>query len=400
MPSPPAPVRLRSRASAALWLGTVAAYAAMYVTQPFLPVLSAEFGVAPAAAGLTVSALVLAIAGGSLVAGPLSDAAGRKAVMVGAMALLVLPTLGCALAGSFPQLLALRAAQGLLIPGVTAVSVAWAGEHYAPGDLRAAVGGVIAASVAGGLLGRLAGGLAAEHWGWRSAFLVSAGVTAIGAAGMALELPRGAGGRRAWRGALAGMVRHLGDRRLAGGFLLAFWMFFGFVAVFTYLPYRLAGAPWHLSTDAIAAVYAVYLAGVVVSPAAGRLASRLPAERLMAGGLAVAAAGVAVTLAPSLVAVAAGLVVLVVGTFTAQALGPSWVNLAARDAKGGAGALYLASYYAGGTLGSFLPGLAWSRWGWPGVAAVSGGAFAAGLAAVVVLCRPVSPRAAPTRDRA
>jgi YNFM family putative membrane transporter len=320
--------------------------------------------------------------------------------MVGAIALLVLPTLGCALAGSFPQLLALRAAQGLLIPGVTAVSVAWAGEHYAPRDLRAAVGGVIAASVAGGLLGRLVGGLAAQHWGWRSAFLVSAGVTALGAAGMALELPGGAGGRRAWRGALAGMVRHLGDRRLAGGFLLAFWMFFGFVAVFTYLPYRLAGAPWHLSTDAIAAVYAVYLAGVVVSPAAGRLASRLPAERLMAGGLAVAAAGVAVTLAPSLVAVAAGLVVLVVGTFTAQALGPSWVNLAARDAKGGAGALYLASYYAGGTLGSFLPGLAWSRWGWPGVAAVSGGAFAAGLAAVVVLCRPISPRAAPTRDRA
>jgi YNFM family putative membrane transporter len=379
MSSPPAPVRLRSRASAALWLGTVAAYAAMYVTQPFLPVLSAEFGVAPAAAGLTVSALVLAIAGGSLVAGPLSDAAGRKAVMVGAIALLVLPPLGCALAGSFPQLLALRAAQGLLIPGVTAVSVAWAGEHYAPRDLRAAVGGVIAASVAGGLLGRLVGGLAAQHWGWRSAFLVSAGLTVLGA---------------------AGMVRHLGDRRLAGGFLLAFWMFFGFVAVFTYLPYRLAGAPWHLSTDAIAAVYAVYLAGVVVSPAAGRLASRLPAERLMAGGLAVAAAGVAVTLAPSLVAVAAGLVVLVVGTFTAQALGPSWVNLAARDAKGGAGALYLASYYAGGTLGSFLPGLAWSRWGWPGVAAVSGGAFAAGLAAVVVLCRPISPRAAPTRDRA
>jgi YNFM family putative membrane transporter len=398
MPSSPAPVALWSRASAALWLGTVAAYAAMYLPQPFLPVLSAEFGVAPAAAGLTVSALVLAIAAGSLVAGPLSDAAGRKAVMVGAIALLVLPTLGCALAGSFPELLALRALQGLFIPGVTAVSVAWAGEHYAPRDLRAAVGGVIAASVTGGLLGRLVGGLSAQHGGWRSAFLVSAGITALGAAGMALELPGGRSGRGAWRGALAGMLRHLGDRRLVGGFLLAFWMFFGFVAVFTYLPYRLAAAPWRLSSDAISAVYAVYLAGVVVSPAAGRLASRIAPERLMAGGLAVAAAGVAVTLAPTLGAIVAGLALLVVGTFTAQAIGPSWVNLAARGAKGGAGALYLASYYVGGTLGSFLPGLAWPRWGWPGIAAASGGALAAGLAAVVFLCRPVSPRAAPTTD--
>jgi YNFM family putative membrane transporter len=127
MPPPPAPAALRSRASAALWLGTVAAYAAMYVPQPFLPVLTAEFGVAPATAGLTVSALVLAIAAGSLVAGPLSDAAGRKAVMVGSMALLVVPTAGCALAATFPQLVALRAAQGLLVPGVTAVAVAWAG---------------------------------------------------------------------------------------------------------------------------------------------------------------------------------------------------------------------------------------------------------------------------------
>lgn len=387
-----APVRLRSRATAALYLATVATYAAMYVTQPLLPLLSRTFGVGPATAGLSVSAVVLAIAGGSLVAGPLSDAAGRKAVMVGSSALLLVPTLACALATGFPTLVAARALQGLLIPGVTAVSVAWAGEHYAPRDLRAAVGGLIAASVAGGLLGRVASGVVAEHAGWRAPFVLSAAVTALGAAGMALELPARASASGAWRpalrGAVRGMLRHLGDGRLAGGFLLAFFMFFGFIAVFTYLPYRLAGPPWHLSTDAIASVYVVYLAGVVVSPLAGRMASRVAPERLMSAGLWVAAAGVALTLAPSLPVVAAGLVVVVVGTFTAQALGPSWVNLAAREAKGGAGALYLAFYYAGGTLGSFLPGLAWSRWAWPGVAAASGGAFLLGVAAVGILCRP------------
>ena len=86
-------VALRSRATGALCPGTVAAYAAMYVTQPLLPVLSAEFHVPPATAGLSVSAVVLAIAAGSFLAGPLSDALGRKAVMVGSLALLVLPTL-------------------------------------------------------------------------------------------------------------------------------------------------------------------------------------------------------------------------------------------------------------------------------------------------------------------
>jgi YNFM family putative membrane transporter len=388
-------VPLRSRATGALCAGTIAAYAAMYVTQPLLPLLSAEFRVAPATAGLTVSAVVLAIAAGSFVAGPLSDAVGRKRVMVGALVLLLLPTLGCAAARTFPELVFLRAVQGLLIPGVTAVAVAWAGDHYAPSQLRTSVGAVIAASVAGGLLGRVASGFAAERGGWRTAFLVSAVVTAAGAAGMWLELPRGAPARAPWRGAFAGMVRHLGDRRLLGGFALAFCLFFGFIAVFTYLPYRLAAAPFRLSTDAISSAYLVYLAGIVVSPLAGRLAARVAPERLMLVGLALSAAGVAVTLSDSLPVLVAGLLVLVVGMFTAQALGPSWVNEAATQAKGGANALYLAFYYAGGTLGSWLPGLAWERWGWPGVAASSAAAIGAGAVAVGTLCRPARPASQP-----
>jgi len=388
-------VALGSRATGALCAGTVAAYAAMYVTQPLLPMLSAEFAIPPATAGLSVSAVVLAIAAGSFLAGPLSDALGRKAVMVGSLALLVLPTLACAMARTFPELVALRAVQGLLIPGVTAVAVAWAGDHYAPGQLRAAVGAVIAASVAGGLLGRVASGLVAEQGGWRSAFLFSAVVTAAGAAGMGLELPRGGAAGPPWRGALGGMVRHLRDRRLLGGFALAFCLFFAFIAVFTYLPYRLAAPPFRLSTDAIASAYGVYVAGIVVSPVAGRLAARVAPERLMLAGLALSAVGVAVTLSGSLVVLVAGLLVLVVGMFTAQALGPSWVNENARDAKGGANALYLAFYYLGGTLGSWLPGLAWQRWGWPGVAACSLLALCAAALAVSLLCRrEAAPRPA------
>jgi YNFM family putative membrane transporter len=190
------------------------------------------------------------------------------------------------------------------------------------------------------------------------------------------------------------MLRHLGDRRLLGGFALAFCLFFAFIAVFTYLPYRLAAAPFRLSTDAIASAYLVYLAGIVVSPLAGRLAARIAPERLMLAGLAVSAAGVGVTLAGSLPAIVAGLLVLVVGMFTAQAIGPSWVNEAAREAKGGANALYLAFYYVGGTLGSWLPGLAWQRWGWAGVVAASLSALGAAAIAVLVLCRPEPVREA------
>jgi YNFM family putative membrane transporter len=77
--------------------------------------------------------------------------------------------------------------------------------------------------------------------------------------------------------------------------------------------------------------------------------------------------------------IVASLFVLCTGMFTAQAVAPALVNSLAARAKGGAAALYLVSYYAGGTLGGVLPGLAWQTVGWPGVVAICLGAFVTAL---------------------
>jgi YNFM family putative membrane transporter len=379
----------------ALYAATVACYADMYITQPVLPVLSREFGLAPAQAGLSVSAVVVGIAVASSFYGPLSDALGRKRVMVGSALLLAVPTLLCAATRTFPALLLLRAAQGVLIPGVTGVSVAYAGDHVPPRRLPAVVGGIIAASVLGGLTGRVVGGLVAAALGWRAAFLVFGATTLLAA----LLLGRGlSGARRAarvgWRSAYAGMLRHLLDPRLLGAFLIGTALFFGFMSVFTYLPYHLSGAPYRLGTAQVSSVYLVYLAGVATAPVAGRLATRIAPRALMAGGLVVAAAGVLLTLLHPLWAIGGGLVVLCLGMFTAQAVAPGFVNATAAAAKGGANALYLAFYYLGGTLGSWLPGHAWQAWRWPGVVAVSVLSLALALLADAVLCGASPPRAA------
>src|SRR6266508_5496346 len=110
----------------ALYAGTVAAYGDMYVTQSILPVLSAEFGVGAARAGLTVSAVVLAIAIASSFYGPLSDALGRRRVMAGATALLAVATLACAFAPTFGALVVLPAVQMTRLPAMSAVLLAHA----------------------------------------------------------------------------------------------------------------------------------------------------------------------------------------------------------------------------------------------------------------------------------
>jgi YNFM family putative membrane transporter len=371
----------------ALYAGTVAAYADMYVTQPILPLLSEEFGVGAARAGLTVSAVVLAIAVASTAYGPLSDALGRRRVMAGATTLLSLATVACALAPSFGALVALRAVQGALVPGMTAVSVAYAGDRFRERDLPAVVGGVIGASVVGGLLGRvLAGGIAARL-GWRAAFVVFGVLTALAALLLARGLVDGAAReRRGLRAAWAGMLGHLRDPRLAGAYVVGGALFFGWIGIFTYLPYHLAAPPYSLSTAAISSVYLVYAAGVLSASVAGRLSGRVRPRTLIAVGLLVEAAGMAVLLAGPLPLVVAGLVVMVLGTFTAQAIAPAFVNVTATSAKGGASALYLTSYYVGGTLGSALPGLALQAAGWPGVVLSCAAAVGIAFAANALLC--------------
>ncbi len=375
------------RERTALYAGTIAAYADMYITQSILPVLAAEFGVGAAHAGLTVSAVVLAIAAASAVYGPLSDVVGRRRVMAGATALLALATLACAFAPSFGALVALRALQGALVPGMTAVSVAYAGDRFGGRDLPAVVAGVIAASVVGGLLGRVLAGAVAARAGWRAPFVLFAVLTAIAAALLARGLVH-AGARRAGGlgEAWSGMLGHLRDPRLVGAYLVGGALFFGWIGIFTYLPFHLAAPPYALPTAAISSVYLVYAAGVVSSPIAGRLTGRVAPRKLITIGLSVEAVGMALTAARPLPLVVLGLFILVLGTFTAQAVAPAFVNVTARTAKGGASALYLTSYYVGGTLGSVLPGLAFQRAGWSGVIASCAAAVGLALLANALLC--------------
>ncbi|MFN8482959.1 MAG: MFS transporter [Anaerolineae bacterium] len=371
----------------ALYAAAVVVFGDMYLTQPILPILSQEFDIAPATAGLSVSAVVLLIAFASLGYGPLSDSLGRKPVMVWSTALLTVPTLLCALAPTFGVLLIFRALQGLFIPGLTAVAVAYLGDLVDHRALGAAVGGWIAANVAGGLVGRVGSGLITDVAGWRAAFAVFAVLTLLTAIGMALALPRD--GRHAhgdWRAAYRGMAALLRYRRLVGAFIIGGGLFFGFLGFFTYLPYYLTGAPFYLSPGLVSLAYLSYLAGVIVSPIAGRLSARVSRRRLIAVGLAVAMLGIALTLIPVLPVIVVCLFVLCSGMFTAQAVTPAFVNILAPHSKGGANALYIVFYYVGGTLGGVVPGLAWQSVGWGGVAAVCLAAFVIALLADWLLC--------------
>src|SRR3954466_4530368 len=96
-----------------LMIGAAGMFATMYSTQAILPELARGFHVSPSLTGLTISVVVISVAAAGWVWGLVSDRWGRKRSLVLASALLALPTLGVALAPSFPLFLVFRAMQGL-----------------------------------------------------------------------------------------------------------------------------------------------------------------------------------------------------------------------------------------------------------------------------------------------
>src|SRR6185503_3864390 len=112
-----------------------------------------------------------------------------------------------------------------------------------PGDEVASVLGVCTAgSALGGFMGRLVTGIAAEHIGWRGAFLELAGVELVGALVAARYLPpeRRFVPAAGLASALRTMLRHFRSARIVITFGIGFSILFTFVALFTYVSFHLA----------------------------------------------------------------------------------------------------------------------------------------------------------------
>jgi YNFM family putative membrane transporter len=379
----------RASAWLALFLGTAGVFADMYTTQSILPVLGRTFGLSPAAAGLTISSVVLAVAGGSLVAGPLSDRIGRKPVIVGAATLLIVPTLLCGLAPSFASLVGLRALQGFLMPGLTSVMIVYVNERFPSTSRGTAMGVYVSGQVLGGLLARFASAMLTDALGWRRALIFFAIPTSAGALALARYLPPSTQPGPDHLGARwSDVSAHLHNPRLLATCGLGFSLFFGFIGIFTYLPFYLTAAPFRVQQGALGLVYLVWGMGIF-SPLAGTLAARFGRHRAIAVSLCLAMSGMLLTLVPALPVIVLGLGLVALGMFTAVPSVNLLVGEIVSTARGTASALYLCCYYLGGSVGAVVPGLAWERFAWPGVVALCLSTSMLAMAANYVGRRPL-----------
>ncbi|MEV0891040.1 MFS transporter [Promicromonospora sp. NPDC050262] len=409
----------------ALFGAGTAAFAQLYAPQSVLPDAARELATSASATSLLVSAATLGLAVGVLPWAWVADRVGRVRAMTVAMLGATAVGLAVPFAPSFELLVAGRAVQGLFVAGAPAVAMAYLTEMLIESGAAAAVpraaGTYVAGTSMGGLLGRLVSGGVAELFGWRAG-VGAVAVACLVATGAFIWLaprdrgpraasvaecaglpdggdavpdpdpdpdpdpaPAAAPDRRAPRGRL-GRFRALLNPRLlvldAQGLLLMG----GFVAVYNYLGFRLAAAPFDLSPGVVSLVFLAYLAGTWSSARTGRLVLRHGRRRVLIVSAGVMALGVTATLSGWLPLVLAGLVVLTAGFFGAHAVASGWTPVAAPQARTQAAAVYNLAYYAGSSLFGWLGGIGFALAGWPGTVGMVLAlvAVAAGLAAAVL----------------
>jgi predicted MFS family arabinose efflux permease len=356
------------RRSVGVFIAGFSVFLNLYAVQALLPTFAAAFAVPVARTGWTITAPLLAVAILAPFVGSVSDMLGRKRLIVTAMAVLPVPTLLVALAGSLPVLILWRFVQGLTMPFIFAVTVAYVGEETEGADTIRLAGTYTVGTIFGGFAGRFVAGHVTEIAGWRATFVVFAALTALACAAVAWLLPK----ERRFRpvanvgASLRSFADHLSNRRLLATFAVGFSMLFCIISVFTYVNFYLAAPPFGLGPAALGNVFVVYLLGMVMTPVATRLAVRLGRRATLACATAVCVAALALTLVPSLVAIIAGLAFIAGALFVQMALAIGFIGTAARHARSTAVGLYVACYYVGGSLGGILPAGLWRWAGWPG----------------------------------
>jgi DHA1 family bicyclomycin/chloramphenicol resistance-like MFS transporter len=366
---------------------------------PAFPELATDLGASPAAVQYTLTADVIGLVIGQLVLGPLSDAHGRRRLLIGSTLVCALASALCALAPSASWLTVWRLLQGAAGGGGIVLARA-AARLFSLFITLSSVAPIVAPVLGGALL--------AATGSWRPMFWLLAVISVALAVASVRAIPetlpranRHAGGLREAGRAFADLAR---DRVFAGYALtvaFAYASLFGYISGSSFALQDVFG----LSATQFSLVFALNAAGMIgLGLLNARLVRRVPVRSLLLMGLVTSTAAAVVLIVvvlgstPGLLVVLAPLFVVVAsrGLVSANA---TVLGVKRAPAAGAASAVLGACMFGGGILVSPLMALGGEGSAVPMAAVVAGGAVAA-LLATVVLTRGDRPQPAVDTDAA
>ncbi|OOR84593.1 MFS transporter [Moraxella canis] len=341
------------------------AFLQVYSVQAILPVLMTDLQATEVQAGMAVGATVLAIALISPFMGMLSDAVGRKPFIVGSLLMLTLPTALIGMAGSIHEVIFWRFLQGVSVPGITVVLIAYISEEYSS-KLATMMSLYVSGTVLGGFSGRFFAGHLEHFIGWRYGYVVMAICTLIGALWAWKSLPRSQNFiiSENFRTAFATLFSHAKNPHVICSGFLGACVLFSLVGCFTFINLHLSENPYLLTPANLANIFAIYLIGMVITPLSARVVTRFGMTSTILMAVLISISGILMTLFTPLSVVIVGLTLMSSGVFITQSATISYLTSHVSEGRSLASGLYYMGYYGGGFIGAWACALAYAQGKW------------------------------------
>ncbi|CAM4026772.1 multidrug effflux MFS transporter [Kibdelosporangium persicum] len=291
-----------------LILGALSAFAPLSIDMylPGFPAMTDQLHASASEIQLTLTAFVISLALGQAVAGPLSDAYGRRRPLVFGLVLYAIASVACAFAPSAYALVAFRFVQGLGAATGIVIARAAVRDLFSGVALARFFSTMMLVTGLAPILAPVIGGQLLQVTSWRGVFVVLAAFGVVLLLSTVFALPETLPSSRRRPARVGAVLRSYGgllrDRVFLGYALTSALLF---AAIFAYI----SGSPfvlqdvYGLSPQQYSWVFGVNSVGIVLAgQIGGWLVGRVPPRRLVVAGLGAGLAGGA----GLIVAVAAG----------------------------------------------------------------------------------------------
>ena len=299
---------------------------------------------------------------------PLLQRFEKKRIILSSMGLLTLSVIISALASNFYWLLFSRLLQGLFIPGITVTMLSYVQEIYPKEHRGLGMGVYMAGTGFGAVLGRLLAGWMTQWYGWREAFGLFVLLLVVAWIAMYMGLPSSKATPNGRAIDKKMILNYLKSSKILSVLLVPMVVFFSFMAVSSFVTYRLAVAPFSLDSATLGNTFLVLLVAVVVSPLAGKYSDTLGRVKVLFLGIVVLLVGIILSTMGSYVLILIGLGLVTIGMFSVQAVAPAYLGDLVPQDKATVAVLYQTFFYFGGAMGTLLPAVAWGYGGYDEVA--------------------------------
>ena len=342
----------------------------IYYAQPLAGPISVALGMPSQSAGLVVTLTQVGYGLGLLFVIPLADYVENRRLVLTAVGTSALSMLAAAWSSSAPVFLVCA-----LLTGISSVAVqvlVLYAAHMAHDGIRGrVVGSVMSGLMLGIMLARPVASLIADFASWQAVYLCAAltmwALVALLRLTLPQRLPHSATSYRALMTSMVGLALHTVVLRRRG--LYQACLFGAFSLFWTVVPLHLA-QHFGMPQRGIALFALAGVAGAIAAPIAGRVADRGWVRPATAAALLIAVAALLlahIELANDSQQVMLLVLVAILLDFGVSAnlvLGQRVIFSAGAAQRGRFNAIYMATFFAGGAVGSALGGWAYAHGGW------------------------------------